>query len=650
MKRFFTIATLLLSIVACNKNSGEGGNVATGVVLSMEKVDLMVGQTATITATVLPESLGMGVSWSVIDEEFAEVKDGVITAKAEGVTYVVAVSADGSKRAACLVSVNPEVKYTVSLKDELGRPVTAVYGYPGMSLGLQAFTSDGETTHTFTWSIEDEAAGSITDDGHLTLAAAESQDPAFVFDAESYLKVVTEEGFGCRIPVRSSMLKGVSVDGFHFYQPAGTNVTVQVDETHIVAALYQGATAPAAIPAEGVVLELSDHDNFSILQVSGEYVLATGSVSGVSTQMSARISGVSGSIELATFRIDKIYPIRAELVSTSSSTLVFTWTEGGSASDDTGKPYTIALYSDPGCTDEVLHYSIEADASCWGGRQPCFIFTGLEPGTTYWFKARDDWEDEDFVSEVISGTTDAFTIVEPGDDPADVGDVILAEDFSELYWMADEVTRAAGYDVGSNNSTTFQNRTVSSFVGSTGQYCNPERIITSQETARKASGLRLGKWAQGYTARLYVGPGYVFLSTYGYGTHLITPKLNNIPEDASATLQVTVHAAGYKSGYEAVLAVQKSSVSFNAMNSGTKTNKDKLNLTENAKTITYTGGLTTLGEFTVTLEGVRKGDRIAFGPTETAVTVSGSAQYVKSNANMMLISDMTVTIVDIVNE
>ena len=77
------------------------------------------------------------------------------------------------------------------------------------------------------------------------------------------------------------------------------------------------------------------------------------------------------------------------------------------------------------------------------------------------------------------------------------------------------------------------------------------------------------------------------------------------------------------------------------------TNKDKLNLTENAQTITYTGGLTNLEEFTVTIEGVKKGDRIAFGPTETAVTVNGTAQYVKTNANMMLISDMTIQILEL---
>ena len=648
MKRFILTAILLLpALLACNKSSDTEREGATSVVLSLEKVDLQVGETATLTATVLPESLGMGVSWSVLDDTYAEVNDGVVTAKAEGVTYVIATSADGYKKAACLVSVNPAVAYTVTINDEMGRSLSAIYGYPGMHMKLSTYTSDGEQ-HEFTWSIEDPDAGSVDEDGNLTLGAVASEDESFLYDAQSYLKVVSEDGLGTRIPVRSSLLNGIRVDGD--YKPKGNIIPVEESSSYVIEVLYMLDENPAMIPADDIRLELSNSIDFSIEKAEGVYSLVTGAVSDVSATLSVIPDGMSEKSVIAEFNIAKTFPVKAYLVTTSSSTLTFTWTEGHGVDDDISKPYTITLYGDEGCTDVVLTYSIPAGHTCWRGRQPRFIFTGLDAGTNYWFKVLDTNGSEPLESDVIPATTDAFTIVEPGDDPAEVGDIILAEDFSELCWMADEVSQGVGYDVGDNNRATFQDRTVDDFNGTSGKYCNPERIITSQETARKASGLRLGKWAQGYTARLYVGPGYVFLSTYGYGTHLITPKLNNIPEDKKAKLEVTIHAAGYQSGYEAVLAVQKGSVSFNALSSGTKTNKDKLDLTTNKATITYTGGFTTLGEFTVTLEGVQNGDRIAFGPTETAVTVSGSAQYVKSNANMMLISDMTVTLVGLEDE
>ena len=632
------------ALFACTDITDDDSKEVTGVVLSKDKVDLLVGESVTLTAAVMPESLGMGVVWSVLDPQYADVKDGTVTGKSEGVTYVIATSADGSKKAACMVSVNPHVKYSVSIKNGMGLALEAIYGYPGMSVILSAATSDGKT-HSLTWSVEDAAAGTISADGVLKLGQSASADPAFAYDVQSYVKVVTEDGYGCKIPIRSSLLKGVKVDDV--IEPAGMVITIQESESHLIAAMYQGANEPVAIPADGINLEVSNTAAFSIVKAGSTYTLVTGTVSNVSTKLLASTPGSGEKVEIAEFKIDKTYPIKAQLAYTSSSTLTFTWTEGISAEDDIAKPYTITLYTDEAGTSEYLSYNIPAGDNCWKGRQPKFIFTGLASGTTYWFRVKDTNGADDVESDLISGTTDPFIIVEPGDDPASEGDIILAEDFSELYWMADEVSEAAGYDVGDNSRSTFQDRTVNAFVGTTGQYCSPERLITSQETARKASGLRLGKWAQGYTARLYVGPGYVFLSTYGYGTHLITPKLNNIPKDCSATVEVTIHAAGYKSGFEAVLAVQDSSIGFNAISSGTKTNKDKLDLLSNAQTITYTGGLTTLSEFTVTLEGVKQGDRIAFGPTETAISVGGSPQYVKTNANMMLISDMTIKIIEL---
>ena len=301
MKRFLTIAILFLpALLACNKNSEEGSDVATSVVLSRDKVDLQVGESTTITATVLPESLGLGVVWSVLDEEYAEVKDGTITAKAEGVTYVIATASNGSKKAACMVSVNPEVRYTVSIKDELGRPVAGIYGYPGMKATLSASTSDGET-HEFTWSVEDAAAGSITEDGILTLGAAESADPAFVYYAESFVKALTEDGYYCRIPLRSSLYKGVRL--VDTYQAAGQAILVKENRSYPISVLYEGASGPGAIPADDINLDLSNTTDFSIRKETGAYSLVTKPAEfGVTTTLKASTIGSSEKVEIAEFR------------------------------------------------------------------------------------------------------------------------------------------------------------------------------------------------------------------------------------------------------------------------------------------------------------------------------------------------------------
>jgi len=640
MKRFISIAILLLpALFACESGSETGIGFATSVVLSTDNVGLMVGQTATISATVLPESLGMGVEWSVLDEQYVTVSGGTITARAEGVTYVIATSADGNQKAACMVSVNPPVLYNVSVKDELGQVVNELYGYPGMVTLLSASTTDGEI-HSFTWSVEDAAAGSITEDGILTFGSAAGNDAAYAFDVQSNVKVVTEDGFGCKIPFRSSMLRGVKV-GEDFY-PSGTPVIVEESNSYPVAIMYQGAAAPVAIPADGINVELSDTDDFSMEKAAGMFTLVTGAASDVSTRLSVSPIGSADKVEIAEFVIEKSFPVKALFTDATSSTLSFTWTEGDSIDDDVTKPYTISLYKDAECTELEVSYSIPADDGCWKGRQPKFVFSGLAPATVYWFKVTDTTAGDEKESGVIPATTEAFDIVMVSDTPAAEGDVILAEDFGQLCWGADEISQAAGFDVANSSvayntdtKKSFTNREAAMFVGTTSQYA--QRSLTAQSTAKKEAGIRFAKWAQGQYARIYVGPGYMFLSTTSYGTHILTPELDNIPEGKTAKLKVTLHAAGKLSGGEAAIAVQHGT-SFSEISSGTQTNKNKVDLATNVQTITFSGGITNLEEFEVEIDGVVSGDRIAFGPTtETA----------SSTGNMMILSDFTVQIVEL---
>lgn len=641
MKRIITIAFLLLPVLmACTDESGRGSQSATSVVLSRDNVNLSVGETVTLTATVLPESLGMGVRWSVLDNTYADVNDGVVTAKAEGVTYVVATSADGLKKAACMVNVNPPMRYSVSVKDEQGRVLSGVWGYPGLQMKLSAVTSDGES-HLFTWSLESGDAGAITSDGLLTLAAFPSTDAAYAYDAQTVLKVVTEDGCGCKIPVRSSLLNGVRISGL--YTPAGSPAIVQESGSYPLEILYEGQLLPATVPADGIDLELSNNNYFNLTKAGDAYLIQTGAAQGVSTRLYASLPGSAEKIQLAQIKIDKVYGITAQAAGASSSTLSFTWTKGVSVEDDIAAPYTVSLYKDEDCTDLEVSFSIPAGNGCWDGEQPRFVFSGLAPGTEYWFRVAQTDDPDNIDSPVIPVTTEAFDNIMVSDSPASAGDIILAEDFGQMCWGADELTEAAGYDVATSSvadnadtKESFTSRNAAVFVKTTGQYA--QRILTAQSVARKESGFRLAKWAQGQYARIYVGPGYLFLSTKSYGTHIITPELKNIPEGMLAKLKITVHAAGKVSGGKAAFAVQRG-ISFSEISFGsTQTNKNKLDLTSNVETITFNGGITSLEKFEVTLEGVVRGDRIAFGPTtETA----------KDNNNMMLISDMTIQILEL---
>ena len=504
---------------------------------------------------------------------------------------------------------------------------------------LSAYTSDGEI-HELTWSVEDESAGSITEDGVLTLGTVASAEDDYLFDVQSYIRVVTEDECGCRIPVRSSILNGIRINDE--YHSGGSVISLESEHTYPIEFLYADANGEAAaIPAGAVNLDLSDTDDFSIQNVGGVYMLVTGSTDQVSSTLSLSPIGSLDKIDLVGFDIPKSYPIKAKYLGGSSSTLSFEWTEGGDASDDASKPYTATLYKDADCTEVEISYDIPAEDACWNSQKPKFVFSGLAPGTTYWFKVTDT-SGEGIESAIIPATTEEFNIVMVSDTPAEEGDVILAEDFGQLCWGADEINQAAGIDVASSSvgyntdtKKSFTDRTAAMFVKTTGQYA--QRSLTAQAVAKKESGVRFAKWAQGQYARIYIGPGYLFLSTSSYGTHIITPELNNIPEGQAATLKVKLHAAGRASGGAAALAVQHNK-SFYEISSNNQTNKNKIDLSSNVKTIEFEGGLTNLQEFEVTIEGVVKGDRICFGPTSE--TASGSS-------NMMILSDMTITIVEL---
>ena len=80
----------------------------TGVTLNKPSTTIIVGNTETLTATVVPaEATNKTVSWTSSDESVATVSDGVVTAVAVGSATITVTTADGGKTATCAVTVAP---------------------------------------------------------------------------------------------------------------------------------------------------------------------------------------------------------------------------------------------------------------------------------------------------------------------------------------------------------------------------------------------------------------------------------------------------------------------------------------------------------------------------------------------------------------
>lgn len=382
------------------------------------------------------------------------------------------------------------------------------------------------------------------------------------------------------------------------------------------------ATTPVALPAEFffcVPSGLSGAIKVEIYDADGGYMSKNATVK------SALAPGQAYSPATLAY-VAKAHGPSIAADGITSSTAVINW------EDPDHDAYTIGVYSDDGCTTLVNSYSVSAGNACWGSVAPRFCISGLDAGTTYYVRVTNDTKDLD--SNILPVTTSAFTIVEVSSTPAAVGDVILAEDFSELRWDSDLIGNGAGFFPTSQDS--FANTEVYEFRAVS---TSSEKVLGGQTDAIAAS--RLAHWAQGANNNLYIHPGYIKLVGSNKVTHVVTPALDNIPKGKIATVEVEVTASAYYSAssssyatLNAVVAVQPSGA-FNELASGTNT----LDLTTNKQAITLLEA-NAWNSYKVTLTDVHNGDRLAFG----------AADGVTSNNARMNLSDMKVTIKALVED
>ena len=251
-------------------------------------------------------------------------------------------------------------------------------------------------------------------------------------------------------------------------------------------------------------------------------------------------------------QIERIKPV-AEFVTANSSNLVFGWTTGGTAAEDAEVPYKLELFKDAACSDLQVSFDIPADHSCWDGKSLRFTFGGLQPATKYWFKVTNMQNGD--VSDPVEGTTETFTVVDPSTvTNAAVGDVILAEDFSEIGWGADMLANAAGFipsgkplDLLSGNYTTDEGNFLA--------YDNTSGRIYGE--TRVTSDKRLYNWGFFGNSSVYAYAGYLRVgsSSSGARTHIVSPALSGIPEGMTATVDVTVTSSVYNSGADVAVFV-----------------------------------------------------------------------------------------------
>ncbi|MDF1572149.1 MAG: Ig-like domain-containing protein [Bacteroidales bacterium] len=223
-----------------------------GVTLDLASLDLAVGETGTLVATIDPAEAGnKAVTWSSSDEGVATVADGVVTGVAAGSATITVTTVDGGFTATCAVNVSNAV--TGVTLDQ-----TAVTLEVSETVTLVATVAPADATNkTVGWVSGNEAVATVNNSGLVTAIAP----------GTATISVITMDGSfmaTCQVTVTDPTVAvtGVSLDQSTLaLEPAGTATlvaTVAPAEATDKSVTWSTSDAAVATVADGVVTAVAD--------------------------------------------------------------------------------------------------------------------------------------------------------------------------------------------------------------------------------------------------------------------------------------------------------------------------------------------------------------------------------------------------------
>ena len=280
----FLLAALLIA-ASCTKGKDNTGVLPRSLTLSESELNLVVGQTRKLEATILPEDIAdKSVVWSSTKSQRVSVdKDGLVKALAVGSAYVVAETVNGIK-ASCLVRVSPSEAPAYSLSLWMGgaaAPAT-IYGWPGSTAQLEARSSD-DKTHTYFWNSS--SAYTTVNEGQIRFGWGEDPVDGYAWYCEAVISVSSEDG--CTTSVNAVSSLGKSFRFGAASETIGSNVAMLSGKSAEIILMYYDGSDFAAIPAEDYTLKSQDS---SILSVQDHTVSSTDQMAG-STTLSVVLNG-----------------------------------------------------------------------------------------------------------------------------------------------------------------------------------------------------------------------------------------------------------------------------------------------------------------------------------------------------------------------
>jgi len=308
----------------------------TGVSLDKTALSMTVGDTQTLTATIIPSNAtNKSISWSTSNSSVATVSSsGVVTAKAAGTATITVKTSDGGKTATCSVAVQSKtVSVTgVSLNN------TSLSMIVGETQRLYATVSPSNATNkTVTWSSSNTSVVSVTSLGVLLANAAGS----------AIITVKTNDGgktAKCTVTVSNATVSvtGVSLDKTSLSMTVGETQTLSAtitpyNATNKAVSWSSNNTTVATVSSSGVVtakaagtatITVTTNDGGKKATCSVTVSAATVSVTGVTLNKTS-LSMTVGDTQTLTATVSPSNATNKTVTWSSSNTSVATVSSSG---------------------------------------------------------------------------------------------------------------------------------------------------------------------------------------------------------------------------------------------------------------------------------------------------------------------------------
>lgn len=201
--KIFAIAMAALTFVACEKKNETA--TVTGLSLDKDAVNVKVGETATLKATIEPQGVEATITWETSSAAVATVTDGVVTGVAVGQAYIIATAEGQSAR--CRVTVYEEGQTVVSL-DKLAAELKV-----GETLQLNATVTPEDKAADLKWESKNAAVATVANGLVTAVAAGTAEIRAYVGDIEATCQITVKSEGG----EQGTTINHVSLQGTDYF-------------------------------------------------------------------------------------------------------------------------------------------------------------------------------------------------------------------------------------------------------------------------------------------------------------------------------------------------------------------------------------------------------------------------------------------------